>query len=681
MTAMELIQTVLTISAPQKLTQGYSDVMKVLTATQILRLLLLTTAGFASGCAAFRPIDGVPARYLAPELRAQTRSNGSTIDLSLLAQKPPHQHIVDSQDVLGIYIEGVLGGIGEAPPINTPVAADIAPSIGYPMSVRNDGTVSLPMIGTVNVRGMTIRQVEEHLRQIYTTERKILKEGADTIIVSLQRPRQVRVLVLRQETGGSGGAQFAQGLAVNLGQTKRGSGQVVNLPIYNNDVLHALAQTGGLPGLDAENTIYIIRRQHTGPTGMTPDHPHYPTLPTPALPQQRPTQQHPVMEGHVSSSYSQANPNIQLVGYQPLTNDGSTVEQVTAYNTSTPQPVSIPTMGNNNQFQSPVYPNGNVPNIQNNRPANHFTIEPVVASNFGNPDPLAELRTGMAPANQEEFSEQVVLQREVTVEQTAATQFNQPGYSQPEYSQPILQQLPPQYRLSEPSLNGQPPFPVENTPINNFVASPQMAPEVDDDQAASHDQFWSQVDLGMNNFNADPTMNNRKVIKIPIRLKPGEQPHIRPEDIILQDGDIVFIESRDTEIFYTGGLLGGGQFTLPRDYDLDVLDAISLAQGARQQQNVGNQIGGTSALNGDVTISASSVVIIRRMPNGAQVPIKVDLYRALTDPSERILIQPGDMVMLRYKMHEAVGAFIERNILSSALLGLAFTQFGGNGGN
>jgi len=654
--------------------------MKVLTATQILRLLLLTTASVASGCAAFRPIDGVPARYLAPELRAQTRSNGSTIDLSLLAQKPPHQHIVDGQDVLGIYIEGVLGGIGEAPPINAPVASEIAPSIGYPMSVRNDGSLSLPMIGAVNVRGMTIRQVEEHLRRIYTTERKILKEGADTIIVSLQRPRQVRVLVLRQETGGTGGAQFAQGLAVNLGQTKRGNGQVVNLPIYNNDVLHALAQTGGLPGLDAENTIYIIRRQHTGPTGMAPDHPHYPNSPTPALPQHRPTQQHPVMENHVSSNNSMANSNIQLVGYHPQANYGSSVEQVAAYNTSARQPVSIPTMENRNQFQNPVYQNRETPNIQDNGSVNQFTIEPAVASNFGNPDPLAELRVGMTPVNQENFSEQVVLQREVTIEQTAATQFNQPGYPQPS-----LQQLPSQYPLNEPSLNGQPPFPVENAPINNFVAPPQLSaelnPELGYDQSASHDQFWSQVDLGMNNSNGDPTMNNQKVIKIPIRLKPGEQPHVRPEDIILQDGDIVFIESRDTEIFYTGGLLGGGQYTLPRDYDLDVLDAISLAQGASQQQSTGNQIGGTSALNGDVTISASSVVIIRRMPNGAQVPIKVDLYRALTDPSERILIQPGDMVMLRYKMHEAVGAFIERNILSSALLGLAFTQFGGNGGN
>ena len=32
---------------------------------------------------------------------------------------------------------------------------------------------------------------------------------------------------------------------------------------------------------------------------------------------------------------------------------------------------------------------------------------------------------------------------------------------------------------------------------------------------------------------------------------------------------------RDTEVYYTAGLLGGGQFPLPRDYDLDVMQAIA----------------------------------------------------------------------------------------------------------
>ncbi len=654
--------------------------MKFLTATQILSLLLLTTTSFVSGCAAFRPINGVPARYLAPELRAQTRSNKTTIDLSLLAQKPPLQHHVDGRDVLGIFIEGVLGGIGEAPPINVPTSPDLPPSIGYPITVRDDGTLSLPMIGTTNVRGMTIRQVEEHLRRIYTVERKILKKGADSIIVSLQRPRDVRVLVLRQETGGpgGGGAQFAQGLTLNLGQSKRGNGQVINLPIYKNDVLHALARTGGLPGLDAENTIYIIRREHSDHAGMMPT----------AVPQQQvPVQQQPVTQKQLSS-YSRKNASgIQLVGYHPAANSASTVEQVTAYNITSPSPAS---MGYNNQNQQPVYQNGYFPNPDGPVRSSRFSIEPVTASNFGNPDPLAELRAGMQPAvepaqdyfsaaEQKRIYQQVAMQREVILEQPASSNFNQPGYNQPNFNQPNPHVTVVPAAPIENTTSNQLPLPEMNTPANNFAGVPQTPYETECEPFTDQDPLWTNVDLGINNFNNDPTMNNQKVIKIPIRLNPGQQPHIRPEDIILQDGDIVFIESRDTEIFYTGGLLGGGQYTLPRDYDLDVLGAISLAQGSSQQQST-NQIGGASALNGDVTISASSVIILRRMPNGSQVPIKIDLYRAMTDPSERVLIQPGDIVMLRYKVHEAIGAFIERNILSSALLGIAATQFN-SGGN
>ena len=46
-----------------------------------------------------------------------------------------------------------------------------------------------------------------------------------------------------------------------------------------------------------------------------------------------------------------------------------------------------------------------------------------------------------------------------------------------------------------------------------------------------------------------------QVVRIPLRLPPDEPPPFRPEDVVLQTGDIVFIEARDTEVFYTGGLL------------------------------------------------------------------------------------------------------------------------------
>src|SRR5207249_10709769 len=56
-----------------------------------------------------------------------------------------------------------------------------------------------------------------------------------------------------------------------------------------------------------------------------------------------------------------------------------------------------------------------------------------------------------------------------------------------------------------------------------------------------------------------------QMIRIPLRLRPGEVPSIRPEDIILHTGDIVYIAAREAEFFYTAGLLPAGQFILPRD--------------------------------------------------------------------------------------------------------------------
>jgi hypothetical protein len=187
--------------------------------------------------------------------------------------------------------------------------------------------------------------------------------------------------------------------------------------------------------------------------------------------------------------------------------------------------------------------------------------------------------------------------------------------------------------------------------------------------------------FGWNLSEAD--LDERRIIRIPVRLGPGETVDLREQDVILEDGDIVFIESRETEVFYTGGLLGGGQFTLPRDYDLNVLQAIAVAQGQRMGMGGGgsrgtNSIGGQSVLNSDVTIGASSVVILRYLEDGRLVPIEVDLYKARTDVAEQVIIQPGDYILLQYTKTEAIFAFFERHLLEGALFGLAAAQLSNN---
>lgn len=82
----------------------------------------------------------------------------------------------------------------------------------------------------------------------------------------------------------------------------------------------------------------------------------------------------------------------------------------------------------------------------------------------------------------------------------------------------------------------------------------------------------------------------------------------------------------------------------------------------------------------DVTFSASHVVVLRKLPNGTRMPIKVDLYKAVRRPeSENIIIQPGDMLILQYTKVEAVCALIERHLIEGALFGIAGAQLQNNG--
>lgn len=213
-------------------------------------------------------------------------------------------------------------------------------------------------------------------------------------------------------------------------------------------------------------------------------------------------------------------------------------------------------------------------------------------------------------------------------------------------------------------------FAPNNFAPGNFASGPPV-PENSGpvDAGPGVEQGWSSMLQGF-----DPTIDNPNVIRIPVRLAPGEIPQITEESITLQDGDIIFIESRETEVFYTSGLLGGGQYTLPRDYDLGVLEAIAISQ-SRNMGSTGtgmmSSVGGVSALNQDITTSASRLAIIRTLPTGRRITIEIDLRKAMKYPQENIRIQPGDILFLEYTFPEAVCAFTQRYMLEGALFGVA----------
>lgn len=393
--------------------------------------MLLLSIGL-SGCSSLYR-QAVPASCVSPAVPAAPRSSREPIDFGLLAQDPPPVYLIAPRDVLGIYIEGILGARGESPPVHfsQPGEENLPPSIGYPIPVREDGTISLPLVPPIRVTGLTMAQVEEEIRVAYTVRQQILPPGTARILVTLMKPRTYSVLVIREDRSMIGGlpsqSEGTQGLLgeATLGTTKFGATHLVELPAYQNDVLHALSKGGGLPGLDAVNEVMVL---HGG---------------------------------------------------------FKTAEERDRYR-------------------------------------------------------------------------------------------NDPSWR----------------------------------------------------------RNWE---------------NNPSVTRIPLRIGPNDPPlQLSQQDILLDDGDILYIKGREAEVFYTGGLLPGKQIPVPRDYDLDVLGAIAMAGGSVAAAPGGTGSQSVNGGRGVGSIFPPTRVIVLRTIDGQQVPIKLNLKRALRNPDNRILIQPNDYVLLEY---------------------------------
>jgi protein involved in polysaccharide export with SLBB domain len=425
------------------------------------RLPLLLLSSLLAGCAALtNPVaDGIPVRRLPSELLAAPKEGQRTIPLTLLRQKPTDAYLLESGDVLGVYIEGVLGDRNVPPPVRLVEQSGLPPAMGYPTPVRSNGTISLPLVEPINVAGLTVAEAEEAVRQAYTVKKEVLRPGRERIIVTLLQPRTYHVLVIRQDAGSGTGnttpVTFGtfQGASEVTGPRQRGVGTAIELPAYENDVLHALSRTGGLPGLDARNEIVIQR------------------------------------------GYSKENGDMTVM-----------------------------------------------------------------------PDLLE----------------------------------------------------------SCPGVTG------------NI-----------------------------------PTLDGVQITRIPLRLPPGAPITFKPEDVILHSGDIVFVQSRDAEVFYTGGLLFSGQYPLPRDYDVDVVQAVCIVRGTLLAggQSINNLTGATQN-EGIGFPNPSLVSIVRYLPNKGQVTIRIDLNKAMQDPRERILIKPNDIIILQNTIGEALAQYFTSTFFHFNLTGV-----------
>ena len=413
-------------------------------------LVVMASLVALTGCTAVtQPINGVPSNRLPPQFFETPKNELLPIDISLLQREKPRQYILGPGDVLGITVDSILpayevGEVPEPPPVNFPEQkSTLPPSTGFPITVLEDGTITLPLLEPLVVEGLSVDQTRDLIRKSYI-ESQILSENQQrkvSPIVTMIKKRQINVVVIRQDQGSYSDIALTQqnrtGRGVIAGDYKA-EGQVVRLDAFENDILHALTETGGLPGLNAKNEVKILRS------------------------------------------------------------------------------------------------------------------------------------TAADKEARREFMRQ--------------------------YQQVLANHMDP-------------------------CSCPPPMPD-------------------------DPT-----VLKVPLRLAPGVIPSVTQDDVILEDGDILIIENRENEFFYTAGLLPGGQWAIPRDYDLDVLGAMALAG-----YGIGATTANSSGLSGIAgrtqVIPPGRLYILRRTPCNGQIAIAVDLAASINDPSIRPIIQPGDTLVLQYKATE-----------------------------
>jgi hypothetical protein len=171
-----------------------------------------------------------------------------------------------------------------------------------------------------------------------------------------------------------------------------------------------------------------------------------------------------------------------------------------------------------------------------------------------------------------------------------------------------------------------------------------------------------------------------ETVRIPMRSPVGASLPFNQNDVILKNGDVIFLEARDEEVFYTAGILPPGKHMLPRDHDLDILEAIAQVRGPMYNGAFGgSNLSGAFLQSGLGNPSPSLCVVIRRVPGRGQVPIAVDLRSALEHPQERLVIRPGDVLILQEKPGEALARYVTQTFLNFNIIWTAFRTSNGIG--
>lgn len=383
-----------------------------------LTVLIAAAAGLSVGCAAVtNPVaDGIPVRRLPAEVFGRPRADLRPIPLTVLRQQEADPYLLDAGDTLAIIADNVIAPEAAPAPVKLPDANSDLAAVGYPYPVQDDGTIALPRLPPIKVKGKTTAEVEKLIRDTASGKNggpELINAKNARVTVQLLQKRTYKVTVVREDLQPAVGAGVGGTI---VGATRRGNGFTLRLPAGENDVLHALNATGGLPGLDAKDEVIVERAR----------------------------------------------------------------------------------------------------------------------------------------------------------------------------------------------------------------------------------------------FASDPA---RGRLKIPLRIYPDQPMPLCEDDVILRDGDVVKIESRDSsqEVFYVAGVAGSRPVELPRDRDLDVIQALTgvgapLVNGGFTQ----NAFIAQAVNTGIGSPSPALLTVLRQVGNGRQIPIRVDLNLALRDPRERIRVLPGDILVMQERPGDAL---------------------------
>jgi len=195
---------------------------------------LLLAALVCSGCYVPGPkqnmvLNGhsVCAVDLPQDFRTPSRGVASKLNLASLSVPPPAEYLLGPEDTLEVTVPGLSDD-----------------SVFRPIRTRlmSDGRASLPLIGNILLAGMNLRQAEQAINQAYANG-------------FLQNPSVIVIL-----------AEKATINVTVLGEVNQPG--VYELPKYENDVAHALAQAGGMTEFAAE--VVELHRRRGGAHGNVP---------------------------------------------------------------------------------------------------------------------------------------------------------------------------------------------------------------------------------------------------------------------------------------------------------------------------------------------------------------------------------------------------------------------------